>query len=243
VRWPNVQPRYRRHHAVHSSHTCSWRRIAARRRLLEWLNPFEVTAVDTPEDLDSPLAADPEALAAALAAEKADAVRDQGLAREALVMCFDTIVVHNGAILGKPGNRADAWRMLRELSGTTHQVVTGVALLCPGDETPTTFSVVTNVTMRPLSDRQIEDWMAEATFMGCAGAYNIEAQVADVSLEECYQNVAGIPLCHLYSELRDVLGCTPAEPSCPVEPCDVALHRTCVLGPRVTAPRAAEPPR
>ncbi len=211
-------------------------RSPRRRRLLEWLGvPFEVTAVDTPEELDSPLAADPPALAASLAAEKAEAARAEGLGDGALVLCFDTVVVHDGAVLGKPLDEPDAWRMLRSLAGRTHQVVTGVAIQCPDETAPRTFSVTTNVTMKPLTDCQIEAWMAMGTFMGCAGAYNIEAQVAEVTDEECYQNVAGLPLCHLYAALREATGgCEPGAYACPVLPCDAALGRACALGPRVS---------
>lgn len=206
-----------------------------RRRLLEWLGlPFVATAVDTPEELDTPLASHPEALAASLAAEKASAARDVGHGASGLVLCFDTIVVLDGAVLGKPRDVPDAWRMLRALSGRTHQVVTGVATLCPTDAEPRTFAVVTDVAMRPLSDCQIEAWMAEGTFLGCAGAYNIEAQVAEVTADECYQNVAGLPLCHVYAALaRGDAPCLPGIPSVPIGPCDAALGRTCRLGPRV----------
>ncbi len=202
---------------------------------MEWLGlSFDVAAVDTPEDLDTPLARDPEALARSLAAEKADAARDEGLGGDVVVLCFDTIVVHAGEVLGKPRDEADAWRMLRSLSGATHQVVTGVAIGCPGTDEVRTFSVVTDVTMKRLTDCQIEAWMAMGTFMGCAGAYNIEAQVAEVTAEECFQNVAGLPLCHLYRALLDLgIECEVAEPTCPISACDSALGRTCALGPRV----------
>lgn len=206
-----------------------------RRRLLAWLDlPFDVVAVDTPEDLDSPLASNPAALAISLAAEKAEAALAEGHAERALVLTFDTIVVLDGDVLGKPADVPDAWRMLRSLSGRTHQVVTGCALLCQGETTPRTFAVTTNVAMKPLTDCQIEAWMAMGTFMGCAGAYNIEAQVAEVTAEECYQNVAGLPLCHVYAELRaNACGCLPATPASPVGSCNAALGRRCALGPRL----------
>lgn len=206
-----------------------------RRRLLSWLGvDFEATEVDTPEDLDSPLASDPCALAEALAAEKAEAARETEAGTDALVLCFDTIVVHGGRLLGKPADDADAWRMLRELSGATHQVVTGCALACPGDPGPSTFSVVTHVTMRRLSDKQIAEWMSAGTYMGCAGAYNIEAQVADVTTEQCYQNVAGLPLCHLHAALRALPAeCVPHGLVEPVARCDRELQRRCRLGPRL----------
>jgi septum formation protein len=206
-----------------------------RRRLLEWLGvPFTCASVETPESLVSPLAAYPSELAKSLAAEKAVAAREAGLGADSLVLCFDTIVVLDGEVLGKPADVADAWRMLRALSGRTHQVVTGVAALPPGAIGPHTFAVVTNVAMRELADADIEAWMAHGTFMGCAGAYNIEAQVAEVTLDECYQNVAGLPLCHLYAELAGtprLHAAVPGEPAVPVAPCDAALHRACELGP------------
>ncbi len=213
-----------------------------RRRLLEWLGlPFSATAVDTPEELDTPLARDPAALAESLAAEKAAAVRSEGLDGDTLVLCFDTIVVLDGGVLGKPRDLPDAWRMLRALSGRTHQVVTGVALACPGEAGPRTFAVTTDVTMQSLTDCRIEAWMAQGEFMGCAGAYNIEGQVAEVTADECYQNVAGLPLCHLYVELereaaRYSGGClSGSRPTVPIAACDAALGRTCRLGPRLVS--------
>ena len=207
-----------------------------RRRLLEWLElPFTCAAVDTPESLDTPLAADPPALAVSLAAEKAAEARTQGLGQGALVLCFDTIVVLDDEVLGKPADVDDAWRMLRALSGRTHQVVTGIALLAPDADDPRLLAVTTDVEMKPLTDADIEAWMAHGTFLGCAGAYNIEAQVAEVTADECYQNVAGLPLCHLYRMLaRDerLRVWLPGEPAVPIAACDVALGRACRLGPR-----------
>ncbi|MDP2233681.1 MAG: Maf family protein [Actinomycetota bacterium] len=216
-----------------------------RRRLLGWLGlPFTATVVDTPEDLNTPLSSDPEALAISLAEEKARAARADGHGPNALVLCFDTIVVLDGALLGKPRDLPDAWRMLRALSGRVHQVVTGAALLCPGEAGACTFAVTTRVQMKPLTDSAIEVWMAQGEFMGCAGAYNIEGQIAEVGLDECYQNVAGLPLCHLFAALSGALEaggvkcaspCMVGEPTSPVRVCDAALGQRCVLGPKVTA--------
>ncbi len=224
-----------------------------RRRLLSWLGlPFDVLAVDTPESLDSPLASMPETLAISLAEEKAAAATElvaaapdtnvSTVADESagtLVMTFDTIVVLDGELLGKPIDETDAWRMLRALSGRTHQVITGCALSRLGGETAFetfTFAVTTDVLMADLDDRRIEKWMASGEYLGCAGAYNIEGQVAAVTGSECYQNVAGLPLCHLYAALTS----GPASrwpgaptPTSPLERCDEALCRNCLLGPRV----------
>lgn len=209
-----------------------------RRRLFAWLGlAYRAIAVDVVEDLTSPLAADPPALAAALAADKALAARRQG--EDGLVCAFDTVVELDGELLGKPLDVPDAWRMLRALSGCTHRVVTGVALLRPDAEEPRTFAVTTNVRMKPLTDRAIDAWMAMGEFMGCAGAYNIEGQVAEVNEDECYQNVAGLPLCHVFVELvSSSLASAAAGATSPVRACDAALERSCRLGPPLT--RSAE---
>lgn len=192
---------------------------------------YEVHAVDTPEDLNSPLAADPRALAESLAREKAEAAIAEGIAEDALVLTFDTIVAHDNSVLGKPEDIEDAWRMLRSLSGEVHQVITAFAIVCPGEREPICSSVVTDVQMKELSDEAIESWMASGEFMGCAGAYNIEGQVAAVTDDECYQNVAGLPLCHLYTELRKLPeSCQPKGLTPPRAGCDSALCRRCRLG-------------
>jgi septum formation protein len=208
-----------------------------RRRLFEWLGlPFEVHQVDTPESLDSPLARDPAALAVSLAREKSDAVRAAGLDDDAVVLTFDTIVAHGGQVLGKPSDVDDAWRMLRRLSGQVHQVHTGCAILAPDVSEPYSFAVSTDVRMHELSDERIREWMASGEFMGCAGAYNIEGQVAAVTCDECYQNVTGTPLCHLYRALSrpGIAEHLPARPVSPMHRCDMALGRTCRLGPGLT---------
>lgn len=210
-----------------------------RRRLLGWLGlPFSATSVDTPEDMTSPLAANPPALAISLAAEKAEAVRTSGRQGEALVLCFDTVVVLDGEVLGKPSDVDDAWRMLRALSGRTHEVVTGVALLPADAANPHTFAVTTEVRMKSLDDDAVEAWMASGEFMGCAGAYNIEAQVAEVTEDECFLNVTGLPLCHLYAAIAGEAGLAAAHeagaPTIPVAACDASLGRCCRLGPKIT---------
>lgn len=211
-----------------------------RRRLLTWLGvPFEVHQVDTPESLDSPLASDPASLAISLAEEKSAAVRESGLDRDAVVLTFDTIVAHGAEVLGKPGDLDDAWRMLRMLSGQVHQVHTGCSISTPGSASPYSFAVSTDVQMHALSDERIEEWMAAGEFMGCAGAYNIEGQVAAVTCDQCYQNVTGTPLCHIYQamSLPEIARHLPGAPVSPLARCNQKLERTCRLGPRITGER------
>lgn len=202
-----------------------------RRRLIGWLGlDARSTETATEEDLARELA--PGSLATTLAADKAVAARAAGAT--GTILAFDTIVVHDGSVLGKPADEADAWRMLEGLSGGVHEVITGIALLGRAMERPYTLPVSTPVRMRELDSAAIAMWLERGEALGCAGAYNIEHHLASVDDDECFQNVAGLPLCHVYRELaRGAAGHVPAGLTRPVAACDAALGRTCLLGPRV----------
>jgi septum formation protein len=202
-----------------------------RRRLIGWLGlPVTTTAVDIDEDLSLPL--DPASLACALAEAKAAEARLAGA--QGAVLAFDTIVVLDGGVLGKPTDLPDAWRMLRALSARDHSVITGVTLLAEGAASGRAFPVETRVTMRPLAEGDIAAWAAEGELLGCAGAYNIERHLASVALDECFHNVAGMPLCHVYRAIAaGALGSVPVGLTAPVEACDAALGRHCLLGPKL----------
>ena len=209
-----------------------------RRRLIAWLGvPFEVVETDTPEDLSSPLAGVPPVLARSIAADKAREARAASGPDAAIVAC-DTIVVLDRRVLGKPRDLEEASGMLRELSGREHQVITGVALFLPHWSEPRTFAVTTPVRMHDLEEERQRAWMEKGDLLGCAGAYNIEDHLASVDADQCYQNVAGLPLCHLYAALRSdahVRAWLPVEPTSPLAACDAALCRACELGPSVLA--------
>ena len=201
-----------------------------RRRLIGWLGlDVRAMATDTVEDISQPLA--PPELAASLAAQKAEAARASGAG--GTILAFDTIVVHAGAVLGKPTDADDARRMLRGLSGGLHEVITGVAIHADGVASPEAFPVTTSVRMRTLDDASIEKWVSGGEALGCAGAYNIEHHLASVDDDECFQNVAGLPLCHVYRALASGRVRAPEGLVRPVETCDGALGRRCLLGPAV----------
>ena len=202
-----------------------------RRRLFAWFGvPYDVTSVEVDESPDPGLSSNPAAVAIDIASRKLDAVTDRG--PEDVVVSCDTIVVLDGEILGKPADRADAERMLRLLSGRAHQVVTGVAVAVPDAEDPHLMSVMTNVNMHDLTDEQIDAWVAGDEVLGCAGAYNIERHLAWVEDDECYENVAGLPLCHLYSLLDRVTDeWTAGLFERPDEHCDASRGAFCRLGP------------
>ena len=112
----------------------------------------------------------------------------------AVVLGADTEVVLDGRLLGKPRDAADAARLLRELRGRVHQVITGVALVAPGREEAT--AVTTEVTMRDFSDAEIEAYVATGEPLDKAGAYGVQGLGAELvaSVVGCFTNVVGLPV-------------------------------------------------
>ncbi|HET7349064.1 MAG TPA: Maf family protein [Acidobacteriaceae bacterium] len=138
-----------------------------------------------------------------LAREKAEAVAQSpellalaaGAADAAVVLGADTTVVApTGEILGKPENDADAARMLRMLSGATHQVITGLAIVAAG--ALEVAAEITHVTFSSLSDETIAGYIASGEPHGKAGAYAIQGRAARwiPRIHGCYFNVVGLPL-------------------------------------------------
>jgi septum formation protein len=109
------------------------------------------------------------------------------------VLGVDTIVICRGEQLGKPSSAADARRMLRELSGWTHEVVSGFCLRTPDWEEA--HSETTLVTFRPLTERDIEHYLASGEWESRAGAYAIQGLGASLveRIEGDYLNVVGLP--------------------------------------------------
>lgn len=157
---------------------------------------FEIVAAHLDEDPHPD--ENPMAYVTRLAREKAESVAKspQYAANEsALVLGADTTVVApNGEILGKPVDHADAARMLRLLSGATHKVITGVALVA-GDHAEVAAEV-TYVTMRTLSDEEIAAYLSTGEAHDKAGSYAIQGYAARwiPRIHGCYFNVVGLPL-------------------------------------------------
>ena len=137
-----------------------------------------------------------------IAQKKAAAYRET-IAADELVITADTIVVLGDEVLGKPKDAADARRMLRELSGRTHQVITGVVLTTK--ERQEHFSVVSDVTFKELTDDEIDYYIETYKPMDKAGAYGIQEWIGYVGvtrLEGSYFNVMGLPVQRIYEALR-----------------------------------------
>jgi len=151
--------------------------------------PFAVVVSEVEEDVRPGEPA--EAAAQRLAEAKAAAVA----ARVALpVIGADTIVACDGSILGKPASDAEAARMLRQLSGRTHEVITGVCV-ARGEAVRTGFER-TAVTFAALSDAQIEWYVATGEPRDKAGAYHVDGRGAlfVTRVEGSPSNVAGLPV-------------------------------------------------
>jgi septum formation protein len=124
------------------------------------------------------------------------------------VLGVDTAVVLDGLIFGKPSDAADAERMLEELSGKTHVVVSGLCLLTPGWEVVEHEG--TRVTFRELTPRDLAAYVATGEWDGRAGAYAIQGRGASLvrSIEGDYLNVVGLPAACLVRLLADRFGGT-----------------------------------
>ncbi len=119
-----------------------------------------------------------------------------------IVIAADTIVVCQGKILGKPHTQAEAKEMLTLLSGRDHQVMTGCTVLREG--TCETFTEVTDLHFRELSEKEIENYAATGEPMDKAGAYGIQGGAALFCQRMVgdYYNVMGLPVCRLWETLR-----------------------------------------
>ena len=169
-----------------------------RRELLEKLGlDFTVMTEDVDESMDPALPLEREILRVSEA--KARAVQ---AGPDDLIISADTVVCVDGKRLGKPADEADAKAMLRALSGRAHTVVSGLCVL-RGDRCETA-SVSTNIHFRPLSDREIDAYVASGEPMDKAGAYGIQGLAAIFvdKLDGDYYNVMGLPLCALAELLK-----------------------------------------
>jgi septum formation protein len=164
-------------------------RSPQRRAILRQLGiEFEVL----PADVDEIAAGDPVEVARANALAKAMAVAE--LRPDATVLGVDTIVVCGGAILGKPPSAEAAEAMLRRLSGRTHEVISGLALVISGN--PQVVHEVTKVTFREISEELLQRYVQTGEWSGRAGGYAIQEQGAALvrSISGDYLNVVGLPV-------------------------------------------------
>lgn len=170
-----------------------------RKELFRYISEeFLVIPSDAEESI--PDGVPPEKAPELIAKRKAEAVADAFFYD--LVVGCDTIVLIDGKILGKPEDEQDATQMLSLLSGKTHEVITGCALMMKGNTH--TFSQKTAVTFYPLSNEEIAAYIKTGEPFDKAGAYGIQEKGCLLVKEICgdYLNVVGLPVSRLKKEIE-----------------------------------------
>ena len=171
-----------------------------RKRLLEDAGlAFDVVQVppDVEENIAPGLLAEVEAMCRALAKASCVAKVHSGV----FVLGADTVVVLEGEILGKPSSVDDASRMLKMLSGRTHEVITAFTLL--GPDSHQEEAVTTKVSFREIDEETIERYVRSGESMGKAGAYAIQGLGGSLvdRVEGSYTNVVGLPVMEVLNVL------------------------------------------
>lgn len=173
-----------------------------RRELLTWMDlPFTATAADIDE---TPLAGElPADYVQRLAQEKARACQRQA-GFGAVILAADTTVADGDEIIGKPRDREDALRILRQLRGRSHLVHTAIVVGVPSRGLTTEELCSTEVRMRRYSEEDLLAYVDSDDPLDKAGAYAIQNPQFDPvqKISGCYASVMGLPLCHLERSLR-----------------------------------------
>ena len=173
-----------------------------RKELLAGIDvPFEVRVIDGIDE-SYPDTLSTKDIAEYISKKKAAAYRE-AMACDELVITADTIVVLGFQVMGKPKDADEAYNMLRQLSGHTHQVITGVTLTTI--ERQISFSVETDVTFKVLSDEEIEYYVSHYHPFDKAGAYGIQEWIGHIGvtgMSGSYFNVMGLPVQRIYEALK-----------------------------------------
>jgi septum formation protein len=168
-------------------------RSPRRKQLLEWAEiPFDVIVKDTDEMYPASLPIDQ--VPVYIARNKALAVKEE-LSHDRLILAADTVVVLNGKVIGKPANKENAIEILSELSGQTHEVITGVVLM--RDDAELAFADITEVEFHKLLPHQIEFYVEKYKPYDKAGAYAIQEWIGVVGIKRVkgdFYNVMGLPV-------------------------------------------------
>lgn len=178
-----------------------------RKELLEQIGvSFEVMATGAGEDVE---AGTPQETVTRLAVRKAGCaaaeLEKQG-EKDVLIIGADTLVAAQGRILGKPRDKEEAAAMLRSLSGREHQVCTGVSLILLGEKgrQEKAFCRETLVEMYPMTEEEIQGYLATGEPMDKAGAYGIQGMAARFirRIQGDYNTVVGLPAGSVYQEIK-----------------------------------------
>ncbi|MDP6039213.1 MAG: Maf family protein [Candidatus Latescibacteria bacterium] len=169
--------------------------------------PFEIVPSNTTEDLDKVLL--PEAHVVEIAKRKTQAVAST--VSNAIVLGADTVVALDNNILEKPRDAVHARSMLAQLSNKKHRVYTGLALIDTDTKRTMTDVAITDVTMRELSNQDIDRYVATGEPFDKAGGYGIQgrASIFIKSISGCFYNVVGLPLTNFWTLYHNLTGHPP----------------------------------
>ena len=208
-----------------------------RRRQLFGLSGWDFTVIaadvdETPFENESP-----REYVVRLAQAKASAVQARAEV-DAVIIGSDTTVVDGNEILGKPVDENDARRMLKQLRGRTHQVMTAIAVSQNG-RMSTDISII-DVPMRNYSDDEVEAYIKTGDPMDKAGAYAIQHAEFQpvVRMEGCYAGVMGLPMCHVLRVLRTFELAPPVDVPAA---CQSLLQYDCKVSPEILSGRGDLP--
>ena len=152
---------------------------------------------------------EPDAVVKELALLKARDIADQNDRRNLIVIGADTVVAHQGRILGKPKNDEDAFAMIRGIQGEVHFVYTGIAILSfdeDGNETVVNHAVGTKVFVDEMTEEEIRAYLATGEHRDKAGSYAIQGKFAPYieKIEGDYYNVVGLPISYIRKALKNL---------------------------------------
>lgn len=150
---------------------------------------------------------EPDEVVKELSLLKAEDIAGRVETKDLVIIGADTVVAHNGKILGKPHSKEEAFHMIKSFQGEKHQVYTGVAILKFDSEGNKTFmnqAVKTDVYVNPMTDEEIWNYIEKDNVMDKAGAYGIQSGFAIhiEKIEGDYFNVVGLPISFIYEALK-----------------------------------------
>jgi septum formation protein len=170
---------------------------------------FVIEPANVDED-DFPQRILPADVALHLARQKVRKVSRTNGFKTDVVLAADTVVAFGDELIGKPEDPRDAKRILRLLSGTTHIVITGIAIAIDAENYQRAARVMSAVRMRSLTEREIENYLESGEWRGKAGAYGIQDNDPFVTrMAGCHTNIVGLPMTTTKSMLAEV-GIIPA---------------------------------
>jgi MAF protein len=220
-----------------------------RRKQLLALGKWDFYVLSAPVDERPQPGESPEDYVCRLAKSKADSILnliDRSVLEDCVIVAADTAVVDRLSggnitgtknepvhyeIMGKPSDEAEAERMLRQLRGRVHKVLTGLQIQRPRDGFSLTDINITDVPMRVYTDQEISDYISSGDPLDKAGAYAIQnGDFRPVDkLSGCYANVMGLPLCHLTRMLAHFDVCPGTDVA---RSCQQALSISCPVSDR-----------